>query len=179
MNKKPEDLLKEKIPLGVLSNTHGLLGDMKFYTFSNLYDITQNLIGKDIIAYHQSQKKFVVVKFERMRRAKGYLIVHIIGIDTISEAEKLKGFVVYVDKSFFPNSKDGEYYFFEILNSEVYDESNNFLGTVEDIIETGSNDVLVVRKEKEELLIPIIERYVKKIDKDGKKIFVVLPEWLE
>lgn len=179
MMKKTEDLLKDKIPFGVLSNTHGLLGDMKFYIFSNLPEITFNLVGKDVVAYNEAQKKIVVIRFEKVRKAKDHFIVRITGINTISEAERLKGFMVYIDKSFFPKSRDGEYYFFELLNNEVYDANENLLGIVEDIIETGSNDVIVIRNEKKEMLVPIIERYVKKIDKENKKIFINVPEWLE
>ncbi|MGC8820489.1 MAG: ribosome maturation factor RimM [Fervidobacterium sp.] len=175
--KKIEDLLKDKVPYGVLSNTHGLNGDMKFYLFSNMPE----LVGKiaEVVAYSESQKKFVVVKFEKVKRANDYFIVHLSGVNTISEAEKLKGFVIYLDKTFFPKSKDGEYYFFELLACEVYDENQNFVGIVEDIIETGNNDVIVVRNGKEEVLIPVIERYIVGIDKEGKKIFIRMPEWLE
>lgn len=175
--KKIEDLLMDKVPFGVLSNTHGLNGDMKLHIFSNMPE----LVGKltEAVAYNENQKKFVIVKFEKVRRAHGYFIVHLVGVNTISEAEKLKGFVIYLDKSFFPKSKDGEYYFFELLKCEVYDEHENLLGIVEDIIETGNNDVIVVRKEKEEMLIPVIERYVTKIDKENKKIYIKIPEWLE
>jgi len=50
---------------------------------------------------------------------------------------------------------------------------------VDDIIETGSNDVLVVKKGKEELLVPVIERYIVNIDKEHKKIIIRVPEWME
>ncbi|MEN3042924.1 MAG: ribosome maturation factor RimM [Fervidobacterium sp.] len=175
--KKIEDLLMDKIPFGILSNTHGLSGDMKLYIFSNMPE----LVGKltEALAYNETQKKAVVIKFEKVRKAQGYFIVHLVGVNTISEAEKLKGFVIYLDRSFFPKSRDGEYYFFELLKCEVYDERENLIGVIEDIIETGSNDVIVVRKEKQEMLIPVIERYVKRIDKEGKKVYVKVPEWLE
>ncbi|SHN54158.1 ribosome maturation factor RimM [Fervidobacterium gondwanense] len=178
--RKVEELLKEKIPVGVLSNTHGLNGDLKLHTFTNLPEVIAKLV--EVIAYNEAQKKFTYCKFEKIKKAHGYFIVHIAGVNTISEAEKLKGFVIYVDKSAFPKSKDGEYYFYELLNSEVYDENENYIGLVEDIVETGNNDVIVVKKNKsskEEIMIPVIERYVLKIDKEGKKIQVKLPEWLE
>ncbi|ABS60503.1 MULTISPECIES: ribosome maturation factor RimM [Fervidobacterium] len=177
MMRRVEDLLKDKIPYGILSNTHGLNGDLKLYLFSNMPELVEKIT--EAVAYNESQKKFVIVKFSKVRKASDYFIVHLTGIDTISEAEKLKGFIIYLDKSFFPKSKDGEYYFFEILNAEVYDNAGEFIGIVEDIIETGNNDVIVVKKEKEEVLIPVIERYILKIDKEAKKIIVNMPEWLE
>lgn len=175
--RRVEELLKEKIPIGVLSNTHGLEGDMKFYLFSNVPSLVNKLT--EAIAYNNQQKKFVIVRFEKVRKAHEYYIVHLSGVNTVAEAERLKGFVVYVDKSFFPKSRDGEYYFFELFGAEVYDESNVNLGVVDDIIETGSNDVLVVKKGKEELLVPVIERYIVRIDKEHKKIIIRVPEWME
>lgn len=175
--RRVEELLKEKVPIGVLSNTHGLEGDMKFYFFSNVPSLATKLT--EAIAYNEQLKKFVMVRFEKVRKAHEYYIVHLVGVNTVAEAEKLKGFVVYVDKSFFPKSKDGEYYFFELFGAEVYDELNVNLGIVDDIIETGSNDVLVVKKGKEEMLVPVIERYIVSIDKENKKIVIRVPEWME
>ncbi|WP_448374735.1 ribosome maturation factor RimM [Fervidobacterium sp.] len=177
MMRKVDELLKDKVPLGVLSNTHGLKGDLKLYLFTNVLDIVSKLT--EVVAYNESQKKFAYIKIESVRRAKDHFIVHVTGVNTISEAEKLKGFVLFVDRAFFPKSKDGEYYFFELLNCEVYDENEVFLGVVEDIIETGNNDVIVVRMDKKEILIPVIERYISNIDKEGKKIHVRMPEWFE
>lgn len=175
--RRVEELLKEKVPIGVLSNTHGLEGDMKFYLFSNVPSLVSKLT--EAVAYNEHLKKFVMVRFEKVRKAHEYYIVHLVGVNTVAEAEKLKGFVVYVDKSFFPKSKDGEYYFFELFGAEVYDESNVNLGIVDDIIETGSNDVLVVKKGNEEMLIPVIERYIVSIDKENKRIVIRVPEWME
>ncbi|HOK32979.1 MAG TPA: ribosome maturation factor RimM [Fervidobacterium sp.] len=177
MMKNLEDLLQDRVPLGILSNTHGLNGDLKLYPFSNSSDFLSTLT--EAVAYNEEQKKFITVKFEKIRKARDHFIIHVVGINTISEAEKLKGFVVYVAKDVFPKSKDSEYYFFEIIDSDVFDESDNFLGTVRDIIETGSNDVIVVKNEKSEMLIPIIERYVLNIEKGKKRITVKVPEWLE
>ncbi|ANE40966.1 ribosome maturation factor RimM [Fervidobacterium sp. SC_NGM5_O18] len=177
MMKRVEELLKDKVALGVLSNTHGLKGDLKLHLFTNMPELVSKLT--EVVAYNESQKKFAYIRIETSRKAHDYYIVHIAGVNTISEAEKLKGFVLYVDKSFFPKSKDGEYYFFELFDCEVIDENGNSLGIVEDVIETGNNDVIVVKKGNEEVLIPVIERYVTKIDKEAKKIHVKMPEWLE
>lgn len=172
-----EELLKGKVPFGVLSNTHGLQGDMKLHTFTNVPELVSRLT--EAVAYHEKLKKFVLVRFERIKRAGGHFIVHLVGVNTLSDAEKLKGFIVYVDRDFFPESKDGEYYFFELLGAEVFDESGKSLGLVSDILETGSNDVLVVKSDGGEMLVPVIERYVLRIDKTTRRIEIRVPEWLD
>ncbi|HCI29195.1 MAG TPA: ribosome maturation factor RimM [Fervidobacterium sp.] len=177
MMKSLEELLQGYVPFGVLSNTHGLNGDLKLYLFSNLSNLVSSLT--EAIAYNEEQKKYVAVQFEKVRRANDHFIIHLAGIDTISEAERLKGFIIYVSKNFFPKSLDGEYYFFELIDCEVFDEANNSIGVVRDIIETGNNDVIVVKNKKSEILIPVIERYVLSIDKEAKRVIVKVPEWLE
>ena len=68
----------------------------------------------------------------------------------------------------------GEYYWFQVIGLNVYDQDGRHYGQVEDIIETGSNDVYVVRdgsrEGSKEILIPMIDWVVKNIDLEEKKL---------
>jgi 16S rRNA processing protein RimM len=75
---------------------------------------------------------------------------------------------------------DDEYYWFEIKGLRVYDHDGHYYGNIEEIIRTGSNDVYVVRDDKRELLLPMIDSVVKKIDlKAGELIFYPVEGLLE
>mgnify|MGYP003329698387 FL=1 len=67
---------------------------------------------------------------------------------------------------------EGEFYRFEIEGLKVFNDTGKYYGVVEEIVETGSNDVYVVRGEGKEWLIPMIDSVVQTIDlEQGKLIF--------
>ncbi|HNR80181.1 MAG TPA: ribosome maturation factor RimM, partial [Mesotoga infera] len=86
--------------------------------------------------------------------------------------ERLCGYYIYVERDYLPELVEGEYYFFQVLGCQVWNESGDFVGTVEDIIETGSNDVMVIRRQDgfnvHEELIPLIKDYIVSMDFERK-----------
>ena len=70
---------------------------------------------------------------------------------------------------------EGEYYIVDLLDSEVFTEDGSKLGILEDIFNTGSNDIYVVKNELgKQILLPSISDVIKKIDIENKKIIVHL-----
>ncbi|MFW6334114.1 MAG: PRC-barrel domain-containing protein, partial [Desulfosalsimonas sp.] len=65
-----------------------------------------------------------------------------------------------------------------LIGLDVYETSEGFIGRVTSMIETGANDVLVVRNDKAERLVPVIEPVVRQIDLREARILVDLPEGL-
>ena len=68
----------------------------------------------------------------------------------------------------------GQYYRFQIIGLQVWTTLGDYLGKVEDVLPTGSNDVYVVQSEAGELLVPAIDDVVKKIDVEGNRMVVEL-----
>jgi 16S rRNA processing protein RimM len=104
-----------------------------------------------------------------------HYVVKFAGFDSIDKARKISGESIYVEESDLPALKKGEYYFYQIIGSDVYYESGEFVGPVKDIIQTGSNDVLIIGEE--EILIPVIKDYIVNMDIKSKKITVRKLEW--
>ncbi|MBO8160082.1 MAG: 16S rRNA processing protein RimM [Thermosipho sp. (in: Bacteria)] len=178
MIKTLQELLQEKIAVAILGKTHGLNGELKLHPLTNVPEIIESL--SEVVLFNEKQKVYLLAKIVDMRLGNGVYLVKIQGIDSVENAKRLSGSKVYIDKSELPTVKNDEYYFYEIIGSEVSDEAGNKLGKVDEIIQTGSNDVLVINKNKEnEILIPVIKDYIKVIDKKNKKIIVKIPEWLD
>ena len=90
----------------------------------------------------------------------------------VSTPTELAGMTVYASREEFPDLPEDEYYWFQIIGLEVYNEDGRYYGRIEEIIRTGSNDVYVVRDDKKELLLPMIDTVVKTVDLEaGKLIF--------
>ena len=99
----------------------------------------------------------------------------------MTSVESLRGQILYVkEKDLVVLPKD-QYYIFEIIGLQVYDETGLNLGTVSDVLQTGSNDVYVVEKQgKAQLLVPALKEVVRKIDISGQRMVVKLQEeWIE
>ena len=93
-------------------------------------------------------------------------------------AEALRGSGLYIEKSRLPALEDENYYWFELIGMEVHTQDGRYLGRLESILPTGSNDVYVVREEDRETLVPALASVVKRIDTAERRMEVVLPDGL-
>jgi 16S rRNA processing protein RimM len=80
------------------------------------------------------------------------------------EAASWAGAALFVDAGTLPPLEDGVYYEFEMIGLDVVTVDGEALGRVEEIVETGANDVIVVRGPKGEVLLPSLEAVVRKVD---------------
>jgi 16S rRNA processing protein RimM len=93
-------------------------------------------------------------------------------------AERLRGAALYIDKDQLPPLEEENYYWFELIGMEVYTPDGRYLGRLESVVPTGSNDVYVVRNADRETLVPALASVVKSVDTAQKRMEVVLPEGL-
>jgi 16S rRNA processing protein RimM len=152
------------IPVGRVTRTHGLKGELKFYPADQ----------DDLVIQSDQQIRLGETRFKikSVRGAKSPFIVKFEGIDSIEAAQSLLGQEVLVDREDFESLPEGEYYRFDIEGLKVFDDTGKYYGVIEDIIETGSNDVYVVRGDGKEWLVPMIDSIVQSIDlEQGKLIF--------
>ena len=159
----------EWVAVGKLSKTHGLQGEFKIHPF-----ITDEGILKEIRHAKLTGKNVAdtEVEVESVRGHMARPIVKFKGLDSIESASPLAGRTLYVRRDDFQALPEGEYYWFEIEGLKVYDEEGRCYGSVVEIIETGSNDVYVVRDVQKEILLPMIDSVVKTIDlEQGKLVF--------
>jgi 16S rRNA processing protein RimM len=111
---------------------------------------------------------------------KGRFVLKLRGIDSITDAETLRGLEVRIGEEELASLPRGSYYHHQLKGLTVVDEDGAALGTVHDILETGGEaPVLSVRKLGAETLIPLAEAFVRDVDLAGGRIVVVRPEYAE
>jgi 16S rRNA processing protein RimM len=118
-------------------------------------------------------------ELEEHRFMDGAVVLKLRGIDSIHLAESLRGQLVEIPEEEAVELPEGHYFWHQILGLRVVSSQGETLGKVEDILETGSNDVYVVRGPRGELLIPAIKDVVKSIDLSGSVLTVELMPGLE
>lgn len=161
--------------IGQIVNTNGLKGVVKVKPFTD--DIKEFETFENI--YVQEKAKLVEYKIESVRYAKNMVFLKLKGIDTIEEAENLRNFYIKVERDALPELEENSYYIVDLLECEVITIDGENLGKMDDIFNTGSNDIYVVKNEEgKQILLPAIKEVIKNVDIPNKKITVKLMEGL-
>ena len=109
---------------------------------------------------------------------KGEAIIKLNAIDSIEDAQRLRGQPVEIHHSQLYPLPEGEYYHFQLVGLEVWTTQGELLGTITEVLTAESNDNYVVRGAKGEILIPAIEDVVKSIDLNKGRMLIEAIEGL-
>jgi 16S rRNA processing protein RimM len=99
-----------------------------------------------------------------LRKNTGSFIISFYGIDSMNEAAKYRNTLLLAEKEILPPLPAGEYFINDIIGLSVVTTEGDVIGTVDDVFETGSNDVFVVNNGTREFLIPAIKDVINKIE---------------
>ncbi len=164
----------EYLSIGQIVNVHGFKGDVKVYPLTNDMSRFKNLKA----VYVEENNQLVKYKIEELKFLSTTIAMKLNGIDTEEAANKLRNFYIKVDRKSAVKLPKDSYFICDLIDLEVYDEKGLLLGTIRDVIQTGSNDVYVVQTSGKDILIPALKEVVKEIDIKNKKIVVELLEGL-
>ncbi|MCF0106454.1 MAG: 16S rRNA processing protein RimM [Holdemanella sp.] len=154
------------VKVATIINTHGLKGECKLYLFT---DDVNACFSKNQMLYLSDGKKMKVLGF-RMQKGFGYAKFE--GIDSIDQAELLKTEVLYINEKELPELEEDEFYYHELMGCTVFNEKKEELGNVVDILETGANLVLRIKKGKDSFLMPFVDAFVLDVDIEGKMMTI-------
>lgn len=161
----------EYIEIGQIVNTNGLKGVVKVNPFTD--DISKFEDLKYV--YIQLKNELKKVKIEQVRYNKNQVLLKLEGIDSIEEAEKYRNFYLKTEKESQEDLGEDTYYIVDLICLDVYTDKNEYLGKIEDVFPTGSNDVYVVKDNLgKQILIPAIADVVKEVDLKNKKMIINL-----
>lgn len=160
------------IVIGRIGAPHGVRGEVRIVPLTDFPDRFKGLTA----VFLEGRRKLEITS---VKDNKQFILLKFKGIDDRDAAEPLKGKLLEVPRSAAPPLLAGEYYSFDIIGLEVYDENDALLGTIKEILKTGSNDVYVVEKDAAQILVPALKKVVTNIDLDAGKMRVVLQEEME
>ena len=114
-----------------------------------------------------------------VREHAGGVLVRIRGYDTPETAGRFRNQWVYVKTTEVPPLPEGQHYKYELIDMQVIDDAGNPLGTLTDILETGANDVYIVKSEAgKEILLPAIPSVILETDMEARVMKVHLLDGL-
>ena len=159
------------LEIGQIVNTFGIKGMVKVKPFTD--DIKRFDSLKKVYIENNSNKK--EYEIEEIKYHKNMVLIKFKGIENIEQAEKLRNNYLTISRNSAEELEEGRYYVVDLLGLEAYTDEQILLGTLEDIFNTGSNDIYVVKNEEgKQILLPAIQDVIKKIDIENKKVIVHL-----
>lgn len=163
------------VSIGYITGTHGIKGDVKVHPLSDMPGRFDSLDRVYVFT-----KKGIIMEYQinGIKEVKGRIILSFTPPVTMSESEELVGGYIKVPESEVPALSEDTYYHFEIIGMEVFSEDGTYLGKIEEIFSTGSNDVYVVKDAEKEILIPAVHYVIKNVDIAGNRMVVTLIEGL-
>ncbi len=114
---------------------------------------------------------------------KGAIVLHFAGVDSISDAEALAGWIVAVPWTERTPLAEDEFYIGDLIGCVLVDvaraDAGAFVGEIENVErEAGPVPLLIVRSARGETLIPFAKSYLRKIDTHAKRVEMALPDGL-
>ena len=170
------------IVVGEVVSTQGNQGEIKVVPHTEFPD---RFFAMDSVRLFRGddQEPFAVFAVEGCREHKEAIILKLAGIDSISEAEQLRKMLIKVSVDELMPLPPGRHYIFQIIGLECQTSSGQKLGVITDILQTGANDVYVIRPyagvtKLKEILIPVVPHVVLEIIPEDGYVLVELLDGL-
>ena len=164
--------------MGKIVGVHGIKGTVKVYSYAD--SVSSFKPGSSVILEADGLEKTFIIAWVKPHHKT--VLVAFEGITNRDRAEELVGLELFIARNSLETLEEGVYYWSDIIGLAVYTLENEYLGRVASILQTGSNDVYVVKNKKgqepAEILVPALDWVVREIDVDQKMMRVDLPEGL-
>lgn len=163
--------MKKRLEVGQIVNTFGIKGFVKVKPWVN-----------DIERFDDLKKVYVKIKkeekeleIEEVKYHKDMVLVKFKGIETVEQAETLRNSYLEINREDAIPLEEGTYFIADLLESDVYTDEGELLGKLEDIYNSGSKDIYVVKNELgKTVLLPGIPEVIKEVNIEESKIIVHL-----
>lgn len=146
--------------VGQVAAPHGVKGWVKIHSFSDppgqILKYAPWMIGTS-----EERKEYRVVD---ARSNGSAMLVHLEGIDDRDQAASLRHSTIWVPRACFPPTEPGRFYWADLIGLRVQTEQGVVLGELVDMMETGANDVMIVKGDKERLIPFVMGEYVKEVN---------------
>lgn len=154
----------ERLIIGEVLKPQGIRGELKIKTYTDFPEDVK-AFGKVYI----DGKEYKILSFRVGNDGAAY--VGLRGIPDRNAAELFRGKKIEGDREDAPELEDGQYYIVDILGLACETEEGEFLGTVKDVANLSS-DVYTLEKDGKNILFPVVNGVIVKVDLETKKIIV-------
>ena len=160
------------LEIGQIVNTFGIKGMVKVKPFTD--DIKKRFDNLKKV-YIQNKNERKEYEIEEIKYHKEMVLIKFKGIENPEDANLLRNYYLVVDRDKEEPLEKGTYYIVDMIGLDVYTDDGKKLGILDDVFNSGSSDIYVVKNELgKQILLPAIEDVIKKIDMEERKMIVHL-----
>jgi 16S rRNA processing protein RimM len=152
--------------VGRVVGPFGVRGEMKVALYT---DFPERFKGLGRVYFGPERRPMEV---ERARPHKGQVLLKLAGVEGPEAVSALRDLDVFVPRNEAVCLPEGHYYLDDLVGIEAYSEEGRSLGRISEVLRTGSNDVFVINKGRQALLVPAIKDAVRELDLDRRCLTV-------
>ena len=157
--------MEQFLQVGVISSTHGIRGEVKVFPTTDDPNRFKKL--KKVIL--ETKKEKLSLEVQGVKFFKQFVILKFKGIDNINDVERYKRCPLFVNREDAVELEEDEYFIADMIGMKVITDEGEEFGTLKDVMETGANDVYVIRRaDGGEVLIPAIKECILDVDIPGR-----------
>lgn len=161
--------------VGVIVGTHGLRGDLKVQplpTAEGALPTAQEVFLTD------GRGHFTAYRVRRSTPHKSHILLRLVDREHIDAVTELVGQTVLMRRADLPEPDPEQLYWYQLEGLSVVDRRRGLLGQVAEMFSTAAHDILVVRSDQGEVLIPAVPPFIEEFDSDTGELHVDLPDGL-
>lgn len=160
------------LSVGYVLKPQGTKGELKVQPLTDDMERFEDL---DVL-YLQEETKYSPLRIIGRRYRANHVFLKLRGYDDREKAERLRGKYLWIPREMARTLPENTFFIADLIGCAVETEKGEILGKIERVLETGSNDVYLIKGSKGEILIPALKKVVVQVDIAGRKITVKAEE---
>lgn len=173
--KPPENLPEDWILVGRATRPQALRGAFRLQPEVDDPEAVFQPGSTVCLMTESGAKRFEV---ERVENRPKFVVLKLAGVDSVEQAERLRGQLLYMPEAELPELPGDSFYYFELQGCQVVLPDETVLGEVREVQPGPTGDMLLIRRGEKEYLIPAVTEIVRSIDLDEGVIRIEPPEGL-
>jgi 16S rRNA processing protein RimM len=166
---------KDCFYLGKIAKKFSFKGEVLAYLDTDEPELYENMES----VFVECNKHLVPFFIESSSLHKNdFLRIRFEDVNTEAEAEALLGNDLYLPLNMLPKLTGNKFYYHEVIDFDIEDKRLGVVGKIQSINDTTAQPLFEVLKDDKEILIPMIDHFLVKIDRENKKVIMDLPEGL-
>jgi 16S rRNA processing protein RimM len=157
------------VAIGRISKPIGTRGEVKVLPLTH---DKQRFMNLSAVWLGQNAVNVELKKILKARIDTKQVVLNFIGVETVEEADKIKGSYLFVPKENAIEPENGSYFVDDVIGCEVVTEEQTTVGRITDLLSLPMNDLWVVKKDAKEILIPAVKAIIRHVDVENKRITI-------
>lgn len=155
--------------IGKVIRPHGLNGLLRILSYAGS---EETFLKAGTVLFKSDRAGLSEYKLISINAHKNAFLMKVEGISSLEDAELYRGAEILIRRDTLRRESEDEYFWFELIGIDVYSDSGRFIGTLQKIINTVSNDIYVVKEGNREILVPALHGVVLNIDLEKKRMII-------